>query len=72
MTGFVTDMVAARTQTTADIKRAIREAGIDITLPASLPADLQRRLDDLAKVNAANFGKCICSLMSRPIRAPSI
>lgn len=57
VTEFASQMVAAHAQTTADIKRAIREAGIDIAPPASLPADLQRKLDDLAKVNAADFDK---------------
>jgi len=57
VTSFASEMIAAHTETTATIKRAIAAAGVDITPPARLPSDLQGKLDDLAKVGPADFDK---------------
>ena len=44
---FAAMMVAAHTRTTAALKAAIAKAGAHITPPATLPADLRAKLDDL-------------------------
>jgi len=57
VTAFASEMIAAHTETSAAIKRAIGAAGVDITPSSALPGDLQAKLDDLAKVGAADFDK---------------
>lgn len=53
---FAAEMVAAHTKSTADLKKALADAGqTTIVLVTALPADLQAKLDDLRK--AADFDK---------------
>jgi putative membrane protein len=52
---FADMMIKDHTKSTADLKKAIADSGQSITPPATLPADLQGKLDDLNK--AENFDK---------------
>jgi putative membrane protein len=52
---FAGEMITAHTKSTADLKKAIADSGQTLTLPATLPSDLQGKLDDLNK--ADNFDK---------------
>ncbi|WP_421934048.1 DUF4142 domain-containing protein [Phenylobacterium sp.] len=54
---FAGEMITAHTKTTADLKKAIADSGQTITPPATLPADLQAKIDDLSKVDAKDFDK---------------
>ena len=54
---FAGEMITAHTKTTADLKKAIADSGQTLTPPATLPADLQAKIDDLSKVDAKDFDK---------------
>lgn len=54
---FAQMMIDAHTATTAGLKDAIASSGQSLTPPASLPSDLQGKLDDLKKASDADFDK---------------
>ncbi|MDB5470653.1 MAG: hypothetical protein JWR84_2213 [Caulobacter sp.] len=54
---FAQMMIDMHTRTTAGLKKAIAESGQPLTPPTTLPADLQTKLDDLAKASDADFDK---------------
>lgn len=55
---FARMMETAHTATTKALKGAIKDAGrTDLVAPAALPTDLQNKLDDLNKADAASFDK---------------
>jgi putative membrane protein len=54
---FAQMMIDMHTQTTAGLKKAIADSGQPLTPPTALPADLQSKLDDLAKASDADFDK---------------
>lgn len=54
---FAGEMITAHTKTTADLKKAIADSGQTLAPPATLPADLQAKIDDLSKVDAKDFDK---------------
>ncbi len=54
---FAQEMVTAHAKTTADLKKAIADSGQQILPPAALPSNLQGKIDDLNKVDAAGLDK---------------
>ena len=52
---FAGEMIKAHTESTTGLKAAIKEAGVAVTPPDALPADLQAKLDDLTKADAKDF-----------------
>jgi len=54
---FAGEMITAHTKSTADLKKAIADSGAAVTPPATLPSDLQGKLDDLNKADAKDFDK---------------
>lgn len=54
---FAQMMVDMHTKTTADLKAAITESGQPLVPPATLPQDMQTKLDDLGKASDADFDK---------------
>lgn len=55
---FAHMMETAHTATTKALKAAIKDSGrTDLVPPAALPTDLQNKLDDLNKADAASFDK---------------
>ena len=58
---FAAMMIRDHTKSTADLKAAIAKSGQSLTLPTALPADLQSRVDDLAKTSGADFHKTYIS-----------
>lgn len=54
---FARMMISGHTQTTADLKAAIKASGQALTPPAALPDDKQAALDGLKKADAKDFDK---------------
>ncbi|HEY3694493.1 DUF4142 domain-containing protein [Phenylobacterium sp.] len=54
---FAAMMVTDHTKSTQGLKKAIADSGQAVTPPATLPDDLQRKLDDLNKADAKDFDK---------------
>jgi putative membrane protein len=54
---FASKMIKDHTANIADLKTAIAKSGQTLTLPAALPADLQAKVDDLAKTSGGDFDK---------------
>jgi len=52
---FATMMVQDHAKSSADMKAALASAGLNIAPPATLPADMQGRVNDLTAVDAAEF-----------------
>lgn len=54
---FAAMMIADHTKSTAGLKAAIAKSGQTLPLPTALPADMQSKVDDLAKMKGADFDK---------------
>ena len=54
---FASQMITDHTKSTANLKAAIAKSGQTLTPPAALPADMQSKVDDLAKASGADFDK---------------
>ena len=54
---FAAMMITDHTKSTADLKAAIAKSGQTLQIPAALPADMQSKVDALAKMTGADFDK---------------
>lgn len=54
---FATEMIAAHTKTTAELKGLISSANLQVTPPAALDAAHKETLDGLGKLQGAEFSK---------------
>ena len=54
---FAAMMITDHTKSTADLKAAIAKSGQTLPIPAALPADMQAKVDALAKMTGADFDK---------------
>lgn len=52
---FAGEMIKAHTDSTAALKKALADSNSTIVPPATLPSDLQGKLDDLTKADAKDF-----------------
>jgi len=59
---FAQMMVQDHTKSSNDLKAALSGAGLNVTLPTALPADMQQKVEDLNEVDAGAFDKSYMDL----------